>query len=397
MSVTGSIMAAGALGGGIIGAVGSNAAANKQANAANQAANLDFQASQNALNFQKSQYNNSLQLLQPYYNTGVGALDLLRTGLGIPGQAPNNFQFPGSAPTNTSQIPNRLQMLQDLRNGDFTGAGPGGIRGPMPMQADGGFVGRINGVSPVNGGTFAFNPGGGPNVAGEGATPGGAMDPNAPNGGFSTQPAMVPTQGASSGGANAQGQPNVGFGSLLESYPGGPFVAPDSVTEQNDPGYKFRLMTGLDQMTNSAAARGGLLSGGTEKAMEDWAQNDASGEYQNVYGRAHDTYNTNFNAFNLNRDAAFNKLAAIAGLGQTSTGQLVNAGENFANSASTNLLGTAGAIGQQLNNAGAARASGITGVTNSITGGVNNLALLSMLLNQQGGGGGGAAAGNGVI
>src|ERR1700757_976619 len=41
------------------------------------------------------------------------------------------------------------------------------------------------------------------------------------------------------------------------------FQAPTGVTEANDPGYQFRLEQGRKALENSAAARGGLLSGNT--------------------------------------------------------------------------------------------------------------------------------------
>ena len=47
-------------------------------------------------------------------------------------------------------------------------------------------------------------------------------------------------------------------GQLTQGY--GSFTAPTGVTEQNDPGYQFRLQQGQNALQNSAAARGGLLS-----------------------------------------------------------------------------------------------------------------------------------------
>lgn len=55
---------------------------------------------------------------------------------------------------------------------------------------------------------------------------------------------------------------------------------------QMDPGYKWRLGQGMQSMDRSAAARGGVLSGGQAKALQRYAQGYASGEYQNAYDRA---------------------------------------------------------------------------------------------------------------
>lgn len=165
------------------------------------------------------------------------------------------------------------------------------------------------------------------------------------------------------------------------------FKAPTDVTEQNDPGYQFRLKTGLDALQNSAAARGGLLSGGTAKAINDYAQNSASSEYGNVYNRAFNDYSTRYNQFQNNQSNLYNRYANLAGLGQTSTAQLGQLGQSAANNVSNTLLTSGAQIGNQINNSAAARASGYVGGANAIAGGINGVtgsigqsALLSQLL-----------------
>jgi hypothetical protein len=75
------------------------------------------------------------------------------------------------------------------------------------------------------------------------------------------------------------------------SYPD--FQIPDFNTVLNDPGYKFRLGEGTRAINNTAAARGSLYTGGTFKGLQDYAQNFASGEAQNVYDRAAQGYTLN--------------------------------------------------------------------------------------------------------
>jgi hypothetical protein len=58
---------------------------------------------------------------------------------------------------------------------------------------------------------------------------------------------------------------------------------PNAIT--SDPSYKWRLGQGTEALENSAAARGGLLSGNTGKALQDYGQNAASQEYSNEFGR----------------------------------------------------------------------------------------------------------------
>lgn len=141
-----------------------------------------------------------------------------------------------------------------------------------------------------------------------------------------------------------------------------PFTAPTGVTEQNDPGYQFRLTQGLKALQNSAAARGGLLAGGTAKAINDYAQGQASSEYGNVYNRALQTYQTNFG----------NQMG-IAQLGGGIGTNLSGLEQSNANAQSGILGQSAAEQAQQINNAGAARASGYASqgniLGNAISGG----------------------------
>jgi hypothetical protein len=54
---------------------------------------------------------------------------------------------------------------------------------------------------------------------------------------------------------------------------------------QQDPGYAFRMSEGMKGLERSAAARGGLLSGGTLKGIQRFGQDLASQEYQNAFNR----------------------------------------------------------------------------------------------------------------
>lgn len=88
-----------------------------------------------------------------------------------------------------------------------------------------------------------------------------------------------------------------------------------------DPGYQFRMDEGTRALEGSASARGGLLSGRTGKELERYGEDYASGEYSNAYNR-----------FNADRNTRFNRLASLAGVGQTATSTGVAAGTNSANS-----------------------------------------------------------------
>jgi hypothetical protein len=91
------------------------------------------------------------------------------------------------------------------------------------------------------------------------------------------------SQGQYGPGGAAQG---VGYSPWQQTkwgMPEAPAVAPFDV--QADPGFQFRLQQGTEALENSAAARGGLLSGDTGKALQGYAQGLASDETQNAYNR----------------------------------------------------------------------------------------------------------------
>lgn len=118
---------------------------------------------------------------------------------------------------------------------------------------------------------------------------------------------------------------------------------------QADPGYAFRVAEGQKALERSAAARGGLNSGATLKALDRYSQGVASDEYQNVYNR-----------FNNDRTQRFNRLSSVAGIGQTANQQMGQASQNYANAMSENAAtrgniaaaqagATANAVGQGMN------------------------------------------------
>jgi hypothetical protein len=140
---------------------------------------------------------------------------------------------------------------------------------------------------------------------------------------------------------------------------------------QADPGYGFRMSEGMKALERSAAARGGLMSGGTGKALQRFGQEMGSQEYQNA-----------FNRYQTERQARLNPLQSLAGVGQTAAQNLAGQAGQFG----SNLAETMGAGAQ-------ARASGYMGAANAITGGVGQYmnyqqsqaqnSLLQQALNQR--------------
>lgn len=126
--------------------------------------------------------------------------------------------------------------------------------------------------------------------------------------------------------------------------PGGEFNRNFTMQDfQQDPGYDFRMQEGLKAIERSRAARGGLFSGATGKSLERYGQDMASQEYANA-----------FNRYRLQNSDRFNRLASVAGIGQTATDQLVQQGSQFGQQAGNNMMSAANA-----------RASGYVGGANA--------------------------------
>lgn len=189
--------------------------------------------------------------------------------------------------------------------------------------------------------------------------------------------------------------------SLWSMYQGGKFGdftekfnAPTMQDAQNDPGYKFGLDQGTGILQNSAAARGKLFSGSTQEALSKFANDYASTKYTDVYNRAVQQYDQKYNIFENNQTNSFNRLAALAGVGQQAATTLGSEGSAAANNVSNTLLTSGAQIGQNINNAAAARASGYIGGANAwsgaLTGGTND--LMNMILLSQMGRGSGTGA-----
>lgn len=151
------------------------------------------------------------------------------------------------------------------------------------------------------------------------------------------------------------------------------FSSPTAVTEQNDPGFQFRLQQGTQALDRSAAAKGGLLTGGTAKAEQRYGQDYASNEYGNVYNRALQNYQTNYSTFRNNQQDTYARLSGIANSGLSAAGTLGGYGAEAARNNSTSLLSGANLSGQYGLDAGAARASGYIGKANAYSQGISNV------------------------
>lgn len=112
---------------------------------------------------------------------------------------------------------------------------------------------------------------------------------------------------------------------------------------QADPGYQFRQQEGNKALQNRQAASGGYFSGNALRAAADYNSGLASQEYGNYW----------------------NRLAGLAGVGQQANATMANVGQN-----------TAGNVGNNMIQAGNARASGYAARGQAFGNALSNLSNL---------------------
>lgn len=284
ISTSAAIMGGSSLLGGALAASGASDAAETQAGAARDAAAL-----------QKQIFDRQMAGQEPYRQAGlVGQARLMELlGLRMPAQAGGG----GGAPYMRSDA-----ELRNALAGQFTEA-PGYITS----------FGREGGET--------YSPGGGIDEAGLSRAMAAARqgDQNAMN---NYQP--------------PQGGQSADFGKYARDFGMSDF--------QQDPGYAFRLSEGQKVLDRSAAARGGLISGGALRAATRYGQDMGSQEYANA-----------FNRYQMNRSNQLQPLGNLMASGQ---------------SAASNQGSAAGAYGTNAGNlmmqGGQAMAAGQLGVGNTI-------------------------------
>jgi hypothetical protein len=112
---------------------------------------------------------------------------------------------------------------------------------------------------------------------------------------------------------------DVGVNALPELVKASKYTPFSMQNFQQDPGYAFRLKEGQQALDRSAAARGGLISGGALKAAQRYGQDMGSQEYMNA-----------FNRYQTERAARLQPLQSLTGMSQTTANTLGTAGSNMA-------------------------------------------------------------------
>lgn len=150
------------------------------------------------------------------------------------------------------------------------------------------------------------------------------------------------------GGFNPQAG---GFGGIGQQFAqqqtaqvpqGGPTAAQNAFnTFRNSDGYQFRLGQGLNAVNNNYATRGALDSGSALKALNDYAQGQASNEFGNWMAGLQGQQNTGLSASN-----------ALAGVGTNVSQQLANNNNNAAAAQGNAALASGNAWGNALGSVG---------------------------------------------
>ena len=380
--------------GGLLGSKGASSAANTQAQAATEAARIQAESADKALALQKQMYEQQVARNQPYVGAGLSAQNRLMSMLGLQadpryaGSASTNalYQQPQSAATSMPQpaMQTREQLRQQLLAQYTTPAIPGDS---VNMGIDnGGYV--TTGGTPASVDEAALNAAVDQLYGQQQAQQQQWQASQAQMGQAGTIPGEDPYYGMYANGYQAA--PDLMVGNYQD--PG------DFSMEkfQQDPGYAFRMSEGLKALDRTAAARGGLISGGALKAASRYGQDMASQEYQNAFNRYNQnrTYNSglfntnrayqtgqynqnrNFNTdlYQTNRTNALAPLGSLMSSGQNAANNTGAAGQNYASNASSTYqqAGNAGAAG--INAAGQSNAAGQMGVANSLGNAVNTAA-----------------------
>lgn len=140
------------------------------------------------------------------------------------------------------------------------------------------------------------------------------------------------------------------------------FTAPTAAEAEQTPGYQFQLQQGLNATQNSAAGRGGLLSGRTLADLNNYAQGTASTNYQNTFNNDFTQYQSAYNSFLNNQNNQYSRLMGVSGQGLTA-----------AQGAGNLIQGVGGDIASLIGAQGAASAAGTIGSANAWSGAMSGI------------------------
>lgn len=297
--------------GGAMGASASKSAAKDQANAAREAAAQE-----------REMFDKQIELQAPWREAGGLGLNRLAYELGL---SPGGTFTPG---------------LEVARSGTTSQPVTSETRDQILARLSPQYLTQVQQATPQTGGAEEGlgNFGGGPAVPLDSRLDEVALNAAVDAELAKQQQAATAKQTATNTLAASNAAKDPQYGSLLRNFSMQDFEA--------DPGYGFRLSEGQKALDRAAAAGGRFNSGRAMKDITRFGQGMASDEY----GRAYDRYR-------LNQGDRYNKLASVAGIGQTATNQTAQAAGAYGSAAGGYAIG-----------AGNASAAGRVGAANAWSG-----------------------------
>lgn len=147
----------------------------------------------------------------------------------------------------------------------------------------------------------------------------------------------------------------LGLGPRPENYQG----------YQKSQGYDFRMQQGQNALEASAAARGGLYSGATGTALNQYAQGVANQDYNQYLGGLGGMVGlgqTGYNQLQQNRNNYLSQLYGLTGMGQAG-----------AQTASAGVANASGQLADAFGAKGNAQSAGWLGAVNALNTGIGNI------------------------
>jgi hypothetical protein len=149
------------------------------------------------------------------------------------------------------------------------------------------------------------------------------------------------------------------FGSLIAPFTER-YTLPSMAELQQMPGYQAAQDAAMEATQRSAAAKGTLLTGGTQRALQQNAGDVASQMYGQLAGLGMNAFGINRDSFWHNQDAPFSKLYNTSQLGLNAAQSAANTGSGYANAMSnlytnqgnSNAAGTVANANQNSNTIG---------------------------------------------
>lgn len=311
--------------------------------------------------------------LKPWTSAGAAAQSRLNQYLGIGGVGSSGVTSLGLA-TGLTPDQVRQQLLSRFTRQNTSTTGAPGATGPQSLAEaratgqEAQFLLDVNNRLNQQGGDYSSLW-----TSGNRSNPGedGYRLDGGPAGAAATNSSTIDEEGLAAAikqyydeqnAQNAAAEENPLYGSLLRPYRNGEEFSYTGKDLLTDPGYKFGLDQGTQGIERGQASRGNFLSGGAMKELARYNEDYAGTKFNEGYGRALSTWNTNLGAYNQNRNTIYSFLTGQSQLGQNSALQVGASGNQAATTMGNNLMSGANA-----------NAAGQVAGSNALVSGANSL------------------------